>query len=118
MAEIGYLKPLYTLDGKGPFWLKLVYPDHVVVADADGVTRSYRREELTTQAPVKVVPIEKLEALAAGETFSGGGTPPAAPPIGPGAITVTEEPIAEPGVPVVDAPPPPPAPQPQGRING
>jgi len=37
------------------------------------------------------------------------------PPIDPGTITVTEQPIAEPGVPLVDAPPAPPAPQPQGK---
>jgi hypothetical protein len=94
MAEISYTTPLYTKSGYGPMMLKLVYPDHLVVTDAEGFTRSYGREELTTDAPS------------------------ADPPIGPGAITVTEEPIAEPGVPVVDAPPPPPAPQPQGRING
>jgi hypothetical protein len=36
-------------------------------------------------------------------------------PIDPGTITVTEQPIAEPGAPVVDAPPPAPAPQPQSK---
>jgi hypothetical protein len=92
MAEISYTTPLYTKSGYGPMMLKLVYPDHLVVTDADGFTRSYGREELTTDAPS------------------------ADPPIDPG--TITEEPIAESGVPVVDAPPPPPAPQPQGRING
>ena len=74
MAEISYTTPLYTKSGYGPMMLKLVYPDHIIVEDAKGITQSYSREDLTTEEP-----------------------------IAPGTITVTEEPIAEPGVPVVDA---------------